>query len=394
MIPMPANFADAPDSPESQSYNRLRRSLSVADAVLALLFMALLLLTDWTGSYRNFASHITGYGSYRLALLVYVTLLVFSLKALSIPLDLYAFRLEHRYHLSNQGFGAWMWDQIKGLLLGLLISAIMAELFYFLARWAPQTWWLWGWAAFMAVTVLFAHIAPVVFFPIFYTFQTLKNEALRDRLTRLSQRAGTRVRGVYEWFLSEKSRKANAALMGLGRTRRIVISDTLLTGYSDDEIEAVLAHELGHHVHRHILKGILVQALLSFFGFWVFKLVVRWAALDRHPWLHNYPQTDFANLPLIVLTATVMSLALLPFLNAFSRFHERQADSYAFGAIARVEPFISAMDKLAAQNLAQRHPPRWIEILFYSHPPISRRIIAAERWAARQRRPVAAPPPA
>jgi len=382
---MVEEFAGAPDTPDARRYNRLSRRVSFADAAVALLFMALLLLTGWTGNYRDFAHRVSGQDSNILSLLIYVSLLVLSLKALSLPLDLYGFRLEHHYHLSNQSFGAWSWDQAKALLVGLVLSVAMAELFYYLVRQQPQWWWIWSWAAFMVVTVLFAHIAPVVFFPIFYTFHSLKNEALRNRLTRLSEKAGTRVRGVYEWFLSEKSRKANAALMGLGRTRRIVISDTLLAACNDDEVEAVLAHELGHHVHRHILKGILMQALISFIGFWGFKIVVRWADMDPHPWLAHYHQTDFANLPLIVLAATAMSLLLLPFLNALSRYHEGQADRYAFKSIAAVEPFISAMDKMAAQNLSERHPPHWVELLFLSHPPVSRRIEAAERWAARHR---------
>jgi STE24 endopeptidase len=213
-------------------------------------------------------------------------------------------------------------------------------------------------------------------FPIFYRFRALENDALRDRLTRLSERAGAKVRGVYEWKLSEKSKKANAALMGLGQTRRIVLADTLLANYTDDEIEAVLAHELGHHVHNHILKSIGMQAVISFAGFWVVKTILRKPFPD---WYSS--QADFANLPLILLVATVISLLLLPILNAYSRFNERQADQYAWKSIASIGPFLSAMNKLAAQNLAERVPSRWVEILFHSHPSISKRVAAAERWA-------------
>jgi STE24 endopeptidase len=194
----------------------------------------------------------------------------------------------------------------------------------------------------------------------------------------MSEKAGAKVRGVYEWMLSEKTKKANAALMGLGHTRRIVISDTLLSTCNHDEIEAVLAHELGHHVYRHMLKAIVVQGFITFFGFWCLKLAVRWAALD---W-KRYPQIDFANLPLMILVSTAISVVLLPVMNAYSRFNERQADLYAWKSLGTVKSFCSAMEKLAAQNLSESEPARWVEVLFHSHPATGRRMKDALAWAA------------
>ena len=152
----------------------------------------------------------------------------------------------------------------------------------------------------------------------------------------LSERAGTRVRGVYKWHLSEKSKKANAALTGLGATRRIILADTLLDNYSDDEIEAVLAHELGHHVHRHILKSILVQAGITLFGFWLANEVLRYAVERRNMF---ETMSDFANLPLLILVSTVLSFLLMPALNAYSRFNERQADRYCFESVDKRRTF-------------------------------------------------------
>jgi STE24 endopeptidase len=283
---------------------------------------------------------------------------------------------EREYHLSNQKMGAWGRDQVKGFLVSLAISTLLAEVLYAIIQAAPIVWWLIAWMAFLLLFVLFAQLAPIVLFPIFYNFESLKNESLRDRLLRLSERAKTRVRGVYEWKLSEKSNKANAALMGLGNTRRIVISDTLLAHYSDDEVEAVMAHELGHHVHNHILKGILVQAVVSFAGFWVLKTVLRNAP---------YKQADFSNLPLMVLVALGMTLVLLPLMNAYSRYNERESDRYAWKSIPSVMPFVTAIDKLADQNLAEREPSWIVEILFHSHPPVAKRIAAAQQWARDKR---------
>ena len=214
-------------------------------------------------------------------------------------------------------------------------------------------------------------------FPIFYKFAPLDNEDLRRRLVGLSERAGTQMRGVYRWKLSEKSKKANAALTGLGHTRRIILADTLLDNYHADEIEAVLAHELGHHVHRHILKSILVQAGITFVGFWAANWALHYA-VDQHMFEEL---SDFANLPLLMLVSTLLSFLLMPALNAYSRFNERQADRYAFRSIVSVEPFISAMNKLAEQNLAERSPSKWVEWLFHSHPSISRRVEAAQAWS-------------
>jgi STE24 endopeptidase len=249
---------------------------------------------------------------------------------------------------------------------------------YFMLREFPQHWWLLTWAVFLGLFVLLAQLAPIILFPIFYKFEPLQNDELKQRLVRLGERAGTRVRGVYKWNLSEKSKKANAALTGLGSTRRIILADTLLENYSADEIEAVLAHELGHHVHRHILKGIAVQAITTLLGFWAANWALHYA-VDR---LHMFDElSDFANLPLLVLVVTVLSFLALPALNAFSRFNERQADRYAFESIANVEPFISSMNKLAEQNLAERTPSRFVEWFFHSHPGISSRLQAAQAWA-------------
>jgi STE24 endopeptidase len=370
------------DSPAARRYNRIRRRIGVADFVLSLILMIALLATGWTGALRDIA-YKAAFQHYSLAVAFYVLMVMILAKVLGLGLDYYSFRLEHRYQLSNLGLRGWIIDEIKGFLVGVVLTGIVVELLYFIMRQVPQHWWLIAWAAFLGLFVLMAQLAPVVLFPIFYKFAPLDNEELKNRLVRLGERAGTRVRGVYQWKLSEKSKKANAALTGLGNTRRIILADTLLANYSTDEIEAVLAHELGHHVHRHIFKSILVQAGITFVGFWAANWVLHYA-VDK---LHTFETlSDFANLPLLMLVGTVLSFLVLPLLNAYSRFNERQADRYAFRSIATVAPFVSAMNKLAEQNLAERSPSKWVEWLFHSHPAISRRVAAAQDWARAQAR--------
>ncbi len=371
------------DSPEVKRYNRFHRWLGLADTIIGFALLVVLLVTGWTGKLRDW-SYSGARQHYFLAVFLYVLMFSIIAKIISAPFDFTGYRLEHRFHLSNQKLRSWFWDECKGWLLSLVLGTIMVEIVYSIIRIAPQRWWIVAWAVFVGLFLLMAQLAPVVLMPIFYKFEPLANDSLRDRLTKLGERAGTRVRGVYEWKLSEKSNKANAALTGLGSTRRIILADTLLQNYSDDEIEAILAHELGHHVHKHILKGILTQVGITFFGFWLINVVLRFVlakgwfpALDPRFY-------DFANLPLIVLVATVLGFLLMPALNAISRHHERQADRYAWENTPAIEPFITSMQKLADQNLAERQPAKWIEFLFHSHPSIGKRVAAAEAWAAKQ----------
>lgn len=367
------------DSPETRRYNRLKRWLGIADFVVGFGLLVVLLATGWTGLLRDLAYQLASQ-HYALSVFLYVTMLLVIGKLLGLGLEYYGFRLEHRFNLSNQKLRSWIWDEVKSFLVSLIMAAIVVELLYFIIRQFPEHWWLIAWGAFIILFILLAQIAPVVLFPIFYKFEPLDNEDLKQRLVRLSERAGTRVRGVYKWKLSEKSKKANAALTGLGATRRIILADTLLDNYSADEIEAVLAHELGHHVHRHIAKSIFVQAVITLFGFWAANFVLHYA-IDK---LHMFETlSDFANFPLFALVSTVLSLVLMPLLNGYSRFNERQADRYAFKSIASVNSFITSMNKLAEQNLAERAPSKWVEWFFHSHPAISKRVEAAKAWTQR-----------
>ena len=366
-----------PDTQEAREYNRTRRWLELGDLAVSFGFLIVLLATGWTKTLSGLATRMAP-DRYWLDLFFYVMFLSVISKILGFALDFYGFRVEHRFNLSNQRLFSWLKDEFKGWVLGLVMATVLSEIVYALIRTSPQYWWIIGWLIFMGLFVFFAQIAPVVLFPLFYKFAPLQNDELKARLMRLGERSGTRVRGVYEWKLSEKSKKANAALTGLGNTRRIILADTLLQNYSDDEIEAVLAHELGHHVHGHMVKMIVVQALVTLAGFWAANAVLRYAIDEQGMFQHL---ADFANLPLLALVASGLSLLLMPALNAYSRFTERQADLYCWKCVSNVTPYITAMEKLARQNLSESHPSRLVELLFHSHPPISKRIAAAEAWA-------------
>jgi STE24 endopeptidase len=376
---LPVN--DQQDSADAREYNRTKRRLVMADVLLTLVLLIVLLATGLNGTMRDWAYRAAGQ-SYLLAVFYYVVMLFVLSKVLGFGFDYYSFRLEHHFNLSNQKLRSWLWDETKTWIIGLLIAALLVEIIYNTIRLEPNWWWLIAWAVYNGLAIFFAQIAPIVLFPLFYKFKVLEDDDLTRRLIRLSEKAGTRVRGVYEWQLSEKSKKANAALAGLGATRRIIIADTLLKDFTPDEIEAVLAHELGHHVHKHIIKSIVLQVCITFVGFWIVAQALSYS-VERgiFPFVH-----DFASVPLLVLLTTVMSFLLMPVMNAYSRQKEREADRYSLQSIAQVEAFITSMNKLADSNLAERTPSRFVEIWFHSHPPISKRIAAAEAWKSARSR--------
>ncbi|HKD45818.1 MAG TPA: M48 family metallopeptidase [Candidatus Angelobacter sp.] len=369
------------DTAEARAYNLRRRWIEIGDLAISFGFLVVLLVTGWTNSLSALARRLGG-DHYTLSLFLYIFLLSVISKFLGAGLDLYGYRLERRYHLSRQKLGSWIGDQFKAWGLGLILGAVVAEIVYGSMRVSPEYWWIIAWLVFIPLLIFFTQIAPVVLFPLFYKFSPLQNEELKARLVRLGERAGTRVRDVYEWKLSEKSRKANAALTGLGSTRRIILADTLLENYDGDEIEAVLAHELGHHVHRHMMKMIVVQFLVTLLGFWAANEALYYAIYDLRMFQHL---TDFANLPLLALVFSLLSVLLMPALNAFSRFTEREADLYCWKSVPSIVPYVTAMKKLNQQNLGESHPSRLVEILFHSHPPVFKRIAAAEEWAKTHR---------
>ncbi len=359
---------------QARRYQRARRRLRLVGWLLGAGLLFALVASGWTRELRDAAYAVSARAP--LALLVYVLLLGAILELARLPLDFWSgYRLEHRFGLSRMTFGGWVKDDLKGLGLGAALSLAAAEVLYWALARFPGTWWLWVAAAWIIFAVLMAQLAPVVLFPLFFRFEPLRDEELARRLLALAERAGTRAVSVQEWKLGEKSRKANAALAGWGRTRRILVSDTLVAGHSPEEIEAVLAHELAHHVHGDIRNGLAIQAGGVLLTFYLVSRALAWTT----PRLGFAGLADFANLPVVLLAAGVVSLALMPAANAYSRWRERRADDFALRMTHNRGAFIGAMRKLAGQNLAELEPNPILEFLFSSHPAIGKRIAYAER---------------
>jgi STE24 endopeptidase len=364
---------------KSSRYHRLRRQASITSTVLGIVLLIALVVTGASAALRAYAGSLAG-SSFAVTLSLYVVFLALINEALSLPFAFYqGVTLERRYGLSTQTTARWWIDHLKAGLVALVFALIGALIVCSLIRWDPDRWWILAAVVFSAIMVGLVQLAPVLLLPLFYEFKPLDREALVQRLVALANRAGARVMGVFEWRLSDKTKKANAALAGIGQTRRIIISDTLLSEHSDDEIEVILAHELAHHVHRDIWKGIALETGLIALGFYLAdRVLTRFAAS-----FGLMGKGDIAALPLLLLAAGAVSLALMPLANALSRAHERRADRYALEMTKNVPAFVSAMKRLAAQNLAEEHPSRLVQILFYTHPPISARIDAAQAWAGK-----------
>ncbi|MBI3046944.1 MAG: M48 family metallopeptidase [Acidobacteria bacterium] len=359
-------------------YHRLRRRAALAGTALGALLLVLLVVTGWSADLRAAAAALAG-RSLGLTLIVYVVLLALLSEAIQLPLAFYqGVTIERRYGLSTQTTARWWLDQLKAGAVAMVFAVGGALLVYGLLRWSPERWWLVAAVCFGLVLVLLAQLAPVLLLPLFYRFKPLERPELASRLVALAGRAGARVVGVFEWQLSDRTRKANAALAGIGRTRRILLSDTLLAEHSDEEIEVVLAHELSHHVHHDIWKAIALEAVLLVLGFYLADRVLE-ASVGR---FGIVAKDDVAGLPLLVLAGGAVSLGLLPVANAVSRAHERRADRYALEMTRNAAAFVSAMRRLAAQNLAEERPSRLVEILFHSHPPTAARVEAARAWEA------------
>jgi STE24 endopeptidase len=364
-------------------YHRLRRRAVVASTVAGAAWLLILLrsggavwLAHWADSR---GAHLAPLSGRLVSVCLFVIVVAFGHEVASLPFSVYrSFELERRYGLSSTRLRTWIVDHLKAASLGLLLTMGAAIAISASMQVTGTWWWALSAALFALVGVLIAIVTPVMLMPLFYRFRPLDRDPLRDRLLTLSNRAGVAVLGAFEWGLGAKTTRANAALVGLGRTRRILVSDTLLQGYSDDEIEVILAHEIGHHVHRDIWSALAIESVVLTLALLAAHLVVHWYGAA----FGILESRDLAALPLIALVGGAASVLLAPLCNAWSRYHERRADRFALALTAQPGAFISAMRRLGAQNLAEDRPSPAVFWFFHTHPTIDERIEAAKRFRA------------
>ena len=362
---------------QARQYARIKRQLWLVDQSISLLYAILWLTLGWATGLRAW---LTGFiNNDWLLVAAFASIFTGIYFLLNLPLNYYTgFVLPHRYDLSTQSLKNWTIDQIKGLLLGAVLGLLVIELVYLALRQTGDSWWLWLTGGALVFSVLLANLSPILIMPIFNKFTPLGEEHadLAQRLIKLAEQAGTKIKGVYKMDMSRRTKQANAALMGTGNTRRIVLGDTLINEFSDDEIETILAHELGHHVHKDIPWMIGFGTLTTALSFYLVSLAMNWA-------IQAFGLTgiaDPASLPALMILLSLYGLILMPINNAFSRWRERMADDYALEATGKSDSFASAFTRLANQNLSEVDPQPWVVFLFYSHPPLNARIAKAEKW--------------
>ena len=367
-----------PSNPDdARRYERIRLRVTLVNIALSIIAPLIFLFTGGSEALRDAIEDWTAYAP--LVVLLYVVIVSAAFEVVTFPLDLYSgYFVEKQFDLSRSNWQQWFYDWSKAQAIQFLFLLAAIEAIYALLRAMPGTWWLVAAAGFTLFFIVLAALAPVLLFRLFFKFDPLPDGDLKDRLLQLSQRLGVPVRGVYVWHLGEKTRKANAALAGWGRTRRILLSDTLIQEHTRDEIEVVLAHEMAHQVHNDIWRGLAIQTVLVFVSFLAVHLALE--AWTEPLGLRSV--SDIANLPLLLLVSGAVALVALPIANSLSRRFEHAADRFALENTGLSEAFASSMDKLADQNLSQKRPNRLVEIIFHSHPSVESRIEFAKAWKA------------
>jgi STE24 endopeptidase len=358
----------------AKKYERIKLLASISETIVSFLFLAGFVLFGASKSLQDYVCTISSDSYIRFLLFVFIIGLAFTL--LGFPFNyFFSYKLEHKFGLSNLNFTRWFIENLKGLLVSIVLGIPVLIAFYYLML-NYENWWLILAAVVLFYSVVIAQLAPVVIFPIFYKFKQLDNKSLKKSIEELCVKIGFKTRGVYVFDMSKNTKKANAALAGLGKTKRIILGDTLITGFSEDEIKSVVAHELGHYRKHHILKNILFSVVTTFLSLYIISVLYE----SIYPYLGYVNRWDLGVLPILIIVGGVLGLLLKPLSNIISQRYEFQADKFAVETTGDVVSFKSMMEKLAFHNLADKEPSKIAEFFFHSHPSVKRRIERAESY--------------
>ncbi|HOY09630.1 MAG TPA: M48 family metallopeptidase [Candidatus Omnitrophota bacterium] len=360
---------------QSRQYHRVKNTLSYVTVA-----MDVALLTLWiaTGASAGLAAAARVFSkSVWLSTAVYLAIFQAVMTAVHFPFDFFTgYQWEHRYGLSTQTFPQWLKDEAKKAFFSFLLVLVFVEMIYFFLRRFPFWWWAWAAGFWLLVTVFLSRIMPQVIVPLFYKYVPVEDAALKERVQALFKACAVGFRDVYAIKMSEKTRKANAFICGLGRSRRVILSDTLLANFSLPQIEAVVAHELGHHKEKHILKIIAVNTAGAFLAFLCVHAALSWGVAR----FGFQGLDDIGGFPLLLLMLLVFGLAGAPFSNALSRHFEYEADRFSLALTRDKGAFISMLKQLGDLNLAETDPHWFNEMMFHDHPPLSKRIRFAQNF--------------
>lgn len=359
---------------KSKKYNNIKLGIGISKGILTFILLLFFVLLGYSLGLEN------GIRNYLendyLVLLVYMFIIGIAGSIIFFPINYYAdFYLEHKYDLSNQTFFKWIWENLKGSLVAGAIGIPLLLAFYFFLNLFGSIWWLPFAILMFIVSVVLAQIVPIVILPIFYKVSPIENEELKESIVRLAKEVGMKVENVFSFDMSKNTKKANAAFTGLGKTKRIILGDTLLDSFTKEEIETVIAHELGHYKYKHIVKNIIIGTVFSFLTLFLIATLYE-VSLS---WFGFESITKIAALPILSLWGMLIGLIQSPIGNIISRKYEYQADEYAVKATDNPEVFKNTLTKLNEQNLGDDTPHPFVEWFFYSHPSIKNRINAIDQ---------------
>ena len=352
----------------ARRYEKENRLLGLAGSALSLVLLVAFYETGLSAR----LGHLWSSGPVVWPFLAYTAGFLAWLTILSLPLSFYrGYVHEHKWNFSTQRIKGWLSDQAKSFAVGLVLAwLVLALLLWIIARF-PRTWWLIAGLAMALVSVIMATLFPVVILPIFHRYTPIKNEELTNALKEILAREGLESSGFFQEDMSRRTRKENAFLAGLGKTRRVVLGDNLVKQMTVPEIVSVIGHEVGHYRHRHIWKGIVIEALEQLAVFFLLSVVMR-AAFPGFP---GSAREVLTVLPVMLIVGGAASgLVFGPIGNALSRHFEKQADLYAAAQIRDRHAFVTALAGLANHNLSNAYPARWVKILYYTHPPAGERL--------------------
>lgn len=355
-------------------YYRSGNIIWIVEQVLGVALPLALLFSGWSARMRTFAAGLTG-GRFYPTLVIYLALLSLLLFVVQLPMSYYVgYAREHAYGLSTQRLSKWAGDELKGLGVSLVVGALVLWIPYWLLAHSPTRWWLWSGALSLPFFVLVLLIAPTFIAPLFNKFGPMKNKALEAEVLATAERAGVEGARVFEVDKSVDTEKVNAYVTGIGRSKRIVLWDTLLARLAPPQTRFVVGHELGHYVLGHVFINILISSALTLAGLYGASRTGGFL-LERFGARFGFSQlADVASMPLLALLLSLFSFLIAPAALALSRYHEHEADRFGLELSHDNQAGASAFVALQKQNLAVPRPGLLYKFFRASHPPIGERV--------------------
>lgn len=360
---------------QAKEYQKKKVTFKLVGSAVFLTYFSILIFSDLSLIIKGKILQFTNSEWQVIAIYIFSVLTAYDL--ISLPLEFYtSYTFEHKYHFCTQIVGNWFKDYLKSYILSMGFAIPIVEGIYWAIRAFPTIWYLIVSVFAILLIIFLGYLSPILLTPLFFKLKKIEeNNELAQRLRKMCKKVNTKVKGVYEINFSSKTTKANAYLAGLGNTRRIVIADNLLDNFTVDEAEVVFAHELGHHIHRDILKLTFWSGLMCLGGFYFVSII-----LEKVSLYFRYGISDIVNFPILALSMSILLFLFgLPF-NFYSRKREKAADEFALKTTGKVDAFITSMAKFTNRDLADAHPHPFIEFLLYTHPSISKRINYAQEF--------------